>query len=123
MDNYTFKIGTHDHCGGDVMSTQFPSGANRYCTKCGNFGGDNTLLASKTQLMCLIAIGYENQFTCSADCEVLDPSDGPECLGAIMKAHDLSAAEVDEVLVINRNEVAYHHGGQEGFVQKKPKVA
>lgn len=118
------SLGTHEGCGGVVMSAHFASGVDQYCTKCGNFGVDRTPLASPFRTVNLIAISYQNEFTCSADCLVKDPSDGVECRDAIARAQKLSPIDmIDEVLVVMNSEVVYQHGGQDGFHKKQTKVA
>lgn len=116
--NLPIKVGTHDGCGGSVMSAQFSYGMDRYCVKCGGFGASATPLASPLQNVYLIAVGFEHEFTCSTGCMILDPSDGVECRDAIVKAMKLATDSVDEVLVVMNNEVVYQHGGQDGFRKK-----
>ena len=108
MDNQ--RLGTHEGCGGTVVSAEFKSGVDQYCTKCGNFGVDRTPLASPFQTVNLIAVSYQGEFTCSANCLVKNLSDGVECRDAIARAQKLSPIEmIDEVLVVMNNEVVYQH--------------
>lgn len=116
-------LGKHEGCGGVVKQSNFPSGTNQYCTKCGNFGVERTPLASPLQDTYLIGISFEGQWTCSTNCEVKDPSDGPECRDALAAAMHFDPDTLDEVLVVKNDEVVYQHGGQEGFKKKKAHAA
>ena len=64
----------------------------------------------------LIAIGHDNQFSCSAQAPAaLNLKSKRDCRDAIAKLQTLPIDSIDEVLVVVNDEVVHHYGGADGF--------